>query len=229
MDCLGQSFFQQLPETPGVYLMHGADESVLYVGKAKSLRHRLGTYRVANPDRMPRRTLRLLRLVRRIVWEELADEQAALRREAELLLYLKPRFNRAGVWTGPKRFLVWRPLPDGLALAVTTLPEDGWSFAGPFGASVFSWHRVLLRLLWLRFQPQRGLVGMPSGWFSGTQGNQVLIPAQDISWVGQASIQLSRLFDGADEEFQRWLADAPPASPFEKLCWQEDIQSVCTR
>jgi len=227
VECLGQSFFQRLPEAPGVYLMHGADEAVLYVGKAKSLRHRLGSYRVANPDRMPRRTLRLLRLVRRIAWEEHADEQAALRRESELLLNLKPRFNRAGVWQGPKRFLVWRALPEGLALTVATLPETGWSFAGPFGAQVFSWHRVLLRLLWLRFQPQRGLVGMPAGWFRGRQGNQVTIPAADDSLIGQAAVQLNRLFDGAEVEFQRWLADAPPASPFEMLCWQEDIQSVC--
>jgi hypothetical protein len=224
---LGQSFFQQLPETPGVYLMHGVDETVLYVGKAKSLRHRLGSYRVANPDRMPRRTLRLLRLVRRIAWEEHADEQAALRRESELLLALKPRFNRAGVWQGPKRFLVWRALSEGLALGVTTLPDSDWSVAGPFGAQAFSYHRVLVRLLWLRLQPQRGLVGMPSGWFRGRQGNQVIIPAHEPSLIEQTIVQLSGFFGGAEVAFQQWLAAAPPTSPFELLCWQEDIDSVC--
>lgn len=207
--------------------MHGADEVVLYVGKAKSLRHRLGSYRVANPERMPRRTLRLLRLVRRIAWEEHADEQAALRRESELLLALKPRFNRAGVWVGPKRFLVWRALPEGLALAVVTEPEEGWSLAGPFGAQVFSLHRVFLRLLWLRLQPERGLTGMPAGWFGGTNGNQIVIPALGRVLVEECAVQLSRFFAGNETEFQSWLALTPPTSPFESLCWQEDIASVC--
>ena len=37
---LGQSFFRQRSERPGVYLMRVAAEVVLYMGKAKSLRHR---------------------------------------------------------------------------------------------------------------------------------------------------------------------------------------------
>src|SRR5277367_3020204 len=82
---LGRDFFRQLPETPGVYQMRGASNAVLYVGKAKNLRHRLGSYRVANPERMAKRTLRLLHLVERITWEECPDESAALRRESELL------------------------------------------------------------------------------------------------------------------------------------------------
>ncbi len=105
---LGQDFFRQLPARPGVYLMRDAVEVVLYVGKAKSLRHRLSSYRVANPDRMGRRHLRLLRQVVRIELLECSDEAAALAKEAELLRTLKPKFNRAGVWAGPPRFLLWR-------------------------------------------------------------------------------------------------------------------------
>ena len=63
---LGEEFFRQLPARPGVYLMQDATGLVLYVGKAKDLRQRLGHYRVANPDRMGRRHLRLLRQVVRI-------------------------------------------------------------------------------------------------------------------------------------------------------------------
>src|SRR5688572_32829653 len=92
---LGREFFRQLPETPGVYLMRDSAAEVLYVGKAKNLRKRVCSYRVANPERMPRRTLRLLRLVENIHWEECTDERSALRRETELLLALKPRFNRS--------------------------------------------------------------------------------------------------------------------------------------
>jgi len=33
--------------------MCGATDAVLYVGKARTLRHRLSSCRVANPDRLP--------------------------------------------------------------------------------------------------------------------------------------------------------------------------------
>ena len=82
---LGREFFTKVTERPGVYLMRDAQEKILYVGKAKNLRKRLNSYRVANPDRMARRHLRMLRQVTRIELQECADEMAALAKEAELL------------------------------------------------------------------------------------------------------------------------------------------------
>jgi hypothetical protein len=116
---LGRDFFRQLPEAPGVYLMRGADDVVLYVGKARNLRKRLCSYRVANPYRMPRRHLRLLRSVVRIELQECPDEAAALSLESELLRLLKPRYNRAGTWPSKPKLLVWRCVLNGIELAVT--------------------------------------------------------------------------------------------------------------
>jgi predicted GIY-YIG superfamily endonuclease len=104
----GREFFRALPAGPGVYFLRSRAGSILYIGKAKSLRQRLCSYRVANPDRMPRRILRLVHLVESIVFEECADETAALSREAELLLKLRPKLNRAGVWRRTERFVAWR-------------------------------------------------------------------------------------------------------------------------
>ena len=164
---LGSDFFRQLPETPGVYLMHDRTAAVLYVGKAKNLRKRVCSYRVANPERMPRRTLRLLRLVESIHWEECIDEGSALRRETELLLALKPRFNRMGVWPGPKRFLVWRCTGGKMELGVAENPEAGWQTWGPLGSKAEWLRQVLLRLMWFSVNPQLGFAGMPIGWANG--------------------------------------------------------------
>ncbi|HVY70388.1 MAG TPA: nucleotide excision repair endonuclease [Verrucomicrobiae bacterium] len=221
---LGREFFRRLPETPGVYLMHSAAGDVLYVGKAKSLRHRLGSYRVANPERMARRTLRLLRLVDQITLEPCADEQAALRRESELLRSLKPRFNRAGVWQGPSRFVAWRVEAGRLELAVHEKVEASWSAAGPFGAQAEVIHRALVRLLWCRFYPQLGLAGMPSGWVHGQHGLSVMIPAVDAGIVVEASERLDLLARGGEHGFPEWLP--PVSAPYEQPVRDEDVEFV---
>lgn len=92
----GDEFFSALPSCPGVYLMCGETEGVLYVGKARNLRKRLCSYRVANPERLPRRTIRLLHQVRRIEWDECPTEEAASQREELLICVLAPKFNAVG-------------------------------------------------------------------------------------------------------------------------------------
>jgi len=96
---LGDDFFHALPSGPGVYLMCGDSGGVLYVGKARNLRKRLASYRVANPERLPRRIIRLLHRVLRIEWDECRTEEAARNREELLICVLNPRFNGVGkVW-----------------------------------------------------------------------------------------------------------------------------------
>lgn len=164
---LGRDFFRNLPERPGVYLMRDAGEVVLYVGKAKNLRKRLGSYRVANPERMARRHLRLLRGVVRIELQECADEQAALAREAELLRTLKPRFNRAGTWPGKARFLAWNTNDDAIQFAITESPQAGWNQCGPMGAGAFPLCALLARLLWLAMNRAGSVERLPEGWAAG--------------------------------------------------------------
>src|SRR5262245_18916939 len=224
---LGREFFRQLPDCPGVYLMCGSADMILYIGKAKSLRHRLCSYRVANPERMAQRTLRLLCLVERVTWEECCDEEAALRREAELLRALKPRFNRAGVWQGPKSFLVWRAEAGGLEIAVTERPEDGWQLLGPLGRRAFYLQQALVRLLWCRLRPERGLAGMPSGWFGGGHGERVRIECSGAKMASQSAGRLSAWANGDVEAFKQWLL--PPTASFEKQMWEEDMELLAEK
>src|SRR5579862_2855369 len=154
---LGPEFFRRAPQGPGVYLMRDRADSVLYVGKAKNLRKRLASYRVANPERLPRRHLRLLRAVERIELRNCADEPSALAHESALLRTLRPPFNRAGTWPGPPRYLAWRLTERTLDLAVSEAADVSWQNYGPLGAGAVNIRDSLARLLWCAFHPEAGM------------------------------------------------------------------------
>jgi hypothetical protein len=201
---LGGEFFRHLPECPGVYLMRDAAEAVLYVGKAKNLRRRLGSYRVANPDRMPRRHLRLLRAVVRIELQPCSDEATALARESELLRSLRPKFNRAGTWPATSRFLVWQRVGEHLELAITERPETGWEAFGPFGTgAAVSLRTVLVRLLWCVIHPQLGTSRMPPGWVHGRLESITAIHTADRG--AEAFDGLRNLFSARFDTFNDWV------------------------
>ena len=200
---LGQKFFREAPQQPGVYLMRDAADRVLYVGKARNLKQRLQNYRVANPDRMPRRHLRLVREVARIEFQFCPGESAALKRESKLLRSLKPRFNRAGVWPGKARFLVWRQMEKRLDLAVTDVPETGWQRYGPLGRHARQLHRTLACLLWLAMNPGRAFVDLPAGWAQGKFAEQAMIHCGNSA--KEAAKALAAFFWEDPDDLVRWL------------------------
>ena len=205
---LGHDFFRQLTERPGVYLMQDAAGRVLYVGKAKNLRKRLSSYRVANPDRLGRRQLRLLQQVARIELQACPDESAALAREAELLLALKPKFNRAGVWVSPSRFLRWRRTAHTLELAIAETPGIGWQAAGPFGSGIIYFRAALVRLLWFALRTRSGSMAMPAGWVHGRMNEIVVIAAQASGLeTGEVEVVLTGLLEGDQDGFTAWLGE----------------------
>ena len=230
VDRLGCEFFRRLPQSPGVYLMRGDCGTILYVGKAKNLRKRLNSYRVANPQRMARRTLRLLHRVKEISWEECSDELQAIRRESELLRTLKPQFNRAGVWQGPSRFLTWRCCSGTLEFTVREAPVSKYHCAGPFGMQAIYLRQALVRLLWCALQPARGLLGMPFGWIDGRLPTIATIHSEDgsPSLVAEATQRLSELSRGGQEEFQKWYSTRvlPPMHSCERSIMESDMEHV---
>jgi len=227
---LGQDFFRQLTERPGVYLMRDAQENVLYVGKAKNLKKRLNSYRVANPDRMARRHLRLLRAVARIELLECADEVAALAKEAELLLALRPKFNRAGVWPATPRFLVWQRDETRLALAISETPAAGWQAFGPFGSGIVHLRASLLRLLWFALNPSSGSTAMPAGWAHGRLGEIATISYARNCEADFRTIEmvLTPLFAGNNDGFVAWVGERtkPLAYPHDLAMRDADLETV---
>jgi excinuclease UvrABC nuclease subunit len=209
VDRLEHDFFRQLTERPGVYLMRDVQENVLYVGKAKNLKKRLNSYRVANPDRLARRHLRLLRAVARIELQECADEAAALAKEAELLLSLKPKFNRAGTWPATRRFLVWQGDGTRLTLAISETPALGWLAFGPFGSGIIHLRAAFARLLWFALNPESGSTAMPAGWVHGRLGEIASVSDAQNSEPDLRGIEtvLTEFFAGGTDEFVVWVTE----------------------
>ena len=83
---------KQFPTAPGVYLMKDAQGRVLYVAKAKNLRHRVAHYftPAAAEDR---RTADLVKLIADVDYIEAESEVDALLMEARLVKDIQPRFN----------------------------------------------------------------------------------------------------------------------------------------
>jgi hypothetical protein len=226
---LGREFFRQVPEVPGVYLMRDAAEAVLYVGKAKNLRKRLNAYRVANPDRMARRHLRMLRAVVRIDLEECANEVAALARESELLLSLRPRFNRAGTWRGPNRFLHWRRVEETLEMAVTEAAQEGWRGLGPLNSRTLLLRSVLIRMLWIAVHPERGFLGMPAGWAHDRFDNPITL--RTGGQTDAVVTALDALSSGDTSILCNWVhgRTQPPPHPLQRTVLEEDLAWLADR
>ena len=81
-----------IPAVPGVYLYKNAEGDVIYVGKAKSLRHRVSSYfhegRVADA-----KTGSLVREAVEVEWIVVDNEKEALALENNLIKQKKPRYN----------------------------------------------------------------------------------------------------------------------------------------
>ena len=81
-----------MPDAPGSYQFRDAEGRVLYVGKAKSLRNRLGSY-FGRREAMANRTVQMLDEATTVEWIQVANELEALMLEFNLIQEHRPRFN----------------------------------------------------------------------------------------------------------------------------------------
>jgi excinuclease ABC subunit C len=84
-------FWTTLPNAPGVYRMLDGKGDVLYVGKAKSLKNRVGSY--ARGQAHSNRIARMIGETASMEFVTTATETEALLLEANLIKQLKPRYN----------------------------------------------------------------------------------------------------------------------------------------
>ena len=147
---LDRSHLDGLPRRPGVYLMLDANERVLYVGKAKSIRDRVASY-YNQPLGYTRKMDGLVEAIARIDHEETGSELVALLLESQLIRRHQPPYNR--MLRNSESYPYIRidpanPWPN-LRLAKHRRP-DGARYFGPYRSR--STAKVAIELLSRRFR-----------------------------------------------------------------------------
>lgn len=123
---------KDLPDRPGVYLMKDEDGTVIYVGKAKSLRKRIGSY-YSQPLNYKHRKDGKLEEVRAIETRIVGSELEALILESRLIKELQPRHNlqlKSYEYYPFIKVDVTSPFPR--VFATRDVPRDGARYFGPF-------------------------------------------------------------------------------------------------
>jgi predicted GIY-YIG superfamily endonuclease len=201
--------------------MCGSRDGLLYVGKAKNLRQRLGQYRSANPDRLTRKLRRLLAAVEHIYWDECADETAALERERRLLLALRPKFNTAGKFPSPSHDLGWRPTKAGLEVGMGP-GTAGWDRCFGGFTRLKPVYTALLRLTWRSLNPGQACYDMPAPLTAGRPPATWLFEGADGK---EFDLRMIEFVNGTGPGLVDWLIDrASPQSQFERQWCQKDAE-----
>ncbi|YCM45078.1 excinuclease ABC subunit UvrC [Verrucomicrobiaceae bacterium 227] len=127
----------QVPHKPGVYLHKDRLGSIIYVGKARDLRKRLGSYFLpSGKQRADRKTRALIDSICDFEIHEVRNEQEALLLEGKLIKQYRPRYNVS--FRDDKRFLLVKVnLDDPWPKFTTTRLKkgDGSRYFGPFAHS----------------------------------------------------------------------------------------------
>ncbi len=129
---LDRGLLKDIPKLPGVYLMHDRYDHVIYVGKARNLRDRVGSY-FSQPVGYTRKMDGLLEHLNRIETVVVGSEIEALLLESQLIRRYQPRYNTA--LRSSERYPYIRvdlsnPWPR--LTVVRDRPDDGARYFGPY-------------------------------------------------------------------------------------------------
>lgn len=227
LERLGPAFFRDVPAGPGIYIMTGRNQRVLYIGQSKNLRARLGSYKNAQPDRAPRKVIRLIHQVDSIVWERCASAAAARLRENELLRLHRPQFNRANVYPRAYSFLWVKHDPAGTELGRSQDPEAAVQVFGAFKGGAIPGYNALLRLLWAVIRQPCAPHDFPPGLLGSRPPRRFVFTPPLPSHLADPLLQfLEGTSDGLLQVCAEALPKAETLSPFQRALHQADLEAL---
>jgi len=125
----------QLPASPGVYLMRDTEGNILYVGKAANLHHRVRSYFTARQKLSPK-IQRMVAMVNDIDFYVTTSEQEAFILELNLIKRHRPRYNVRLKDDKTFPYLKIDLNEDWPRVYVTRrLEENGGRYFGPFASA----------------------------------------------------------------------------------------------
>lgn len=123
---------KNLPELPGVYIMHAEDDTIIYVGKAKILKNRVRQYFGSNKNHSPK----VVAMVSNIAYFEYIvtdSEVEALVLECNLIKKHRPKYNILLKDDKQYPYIKVTINKDYPSVFMTrTLKKDGAKYFGPF-------------------------------------------------------------------------------------------------
>ena len=123
---------KNLPDNPGVYLMHSGDGTIIYVGKAKNLKNRVSQYFRTSKNHTPK----VLAMVSHVAYFEYIvtdSELEALVLECNLIKKHMPKYNILLKDDKHYPFLKISMQEDYPSLSIARKPEnDGARYFGPY-------------------------------------------------------------------------------------------------
>src|SRR5512133_1019721 len=137
-----QGILATLPAKPGCYIYRNAEGTIIYVGKAISLKNRVRSYFHADTS-YDSKTRRLVREITDIEWIVVGPELEALILEMNLIKKHRPKYNVR--LKDDKRYpyikIHWaEPFPK--VTVTRQMQEDGSRYFGPY-TSVWAVHQTL--------------------------------------------------------------------------------------
>ena len=149
-----------LPLSPGVYQFLDKNGTIIYVGKAKSLRKRVSSYFMQNKEHSAKVQVlvRQIAAIRHIVVDTETD---ALLLENSLIKTLQPRYNILLKDDKTYPWIVVRREPFPRVQSTRVLNRDGSQYFGPYG-SVMMQRSILVAQPFADGYRQRALFGLPA-------------------------------------------------------------------
>ncbi|HOH63869.1 MAG: excinuclease ABC subunit UvrC [Sedimentisphaerales bacterium] len=140
---------RELPTAPGVYFLKGADDVVLYIGKAKSLRSRVASYFQPGSDLAASRGPKIVEMAAKVCtvdFLETENEVDAMLKEARLIKDVRPPYNTDLTDDKTFPYLEITTREDFPGVYITRKPQArGTRLFGPF-ANVKDLRAVLVEL-----------------------------------------------------------------------------------
>lgn len=122
--------FVKIPEEPGIYFFRDSKGKIIYIGKAKSLKQRVGNYFLSST---PRKTRKIITKAQGLSYQVTNTELTALLAEAELIKEENPSLNTLLKKYSNNYFVVLaRTKPFPAIETVNTFDFDGNDYFGPY-------------------------------------------------------------------------------------------------